>query len=50
MTLRLVIALLVVALVARKLLPRRRLPWLVPLVMVVVVVGVRTLVWLLGEE
>lgn len=50
MVLRLVVLLLVVAALARRFLPRRRLPWTVPLVLVGVVLTVRTATWLLGTD
>lgn len=42
--------LLVLAVLARRFLPRYRLPWLVPVVVVGVVLAVRTTTWLLGGE
>ena len=50
MVLRLVVLLLVVAALARRFLPRYRLPWTVPLVLVGVVLTVRTATWLLGTD
>lgn len=49
MVLRLVVVLLVLALLARRFLPRYRLPWLVPLAAVGVVLTVRTATYLLGD-
>ena len=46
MTLKAVVLLLALAFVAHRLVPRRRLPWTVPLVLVGVVLGVRTVTWL----
>ena len=46
--LRVVVVLLVLALLARRFLPRYRLPWVVPLVVVGVVLVVRTTTYLLG--
>ena len=46
---RLVVLLLVLAFVARRFLPRYRLPWAVPVVMAVVILGVRTVAWLTGD-
>lgn len=43
------VVLLVLALVARRLLPRRRLPWLVPVAVVGVLLTVRTVAWLTGD-
>jgi hypothetical protein len=43
------VLLLVLALVARRVLPRRRLPWTVPLAVVVVLLAVRTIGWATGE-
>ena len=47
--LRLVVVLVVVALLARRFLPRFRLPWMVPLVLVGVILTVRTTTYLLGN-
>ena len=41
--------LLAVALVARRFLPRYRMPWTIPLVLVGVVLTVRTVTWLAGD-
>lgn len=41
--------LLVVAAIAYRLRPRRRLPWMVPLVLVGVVLTVRTVTYLTGD-
>lgn len=49
MTLKAVVVLLALAYLAHRLLPRRRLPWTVPLVLVAVVLTVRTVSWLSGE-
>lgn len=49
MTLKAVVLLLAAAVVARRLLPRRRMPWLVPVTVVGVVLAVRTVTWLLGD-
>ena len=49
MTLKVVVLLLALALVAHRILPRRRLPWAVPLVVVGVVLLVRTVTWLTGD-
>ncbi len=49
MTFRVVVVLLAVAFVAHRLLPRRRMPWTIPLVLVGVVLTVRTVTWLAGE-
>lgn len=46
MTLKVLVLLLAVAFVAWRLLPRRRLPWMVPLVLVAVVLVVRTVTYL----
>jgi hypothetical protein len=48
-TLKAVVLLLAAALVARRLLPRRRMPWMVPVAVVGVVLAVRTATWLLGD-
>ena len=47
--LRLVVVLIVLALLARRFLPRFRLPWMVPLVLVGVILTVRTTTYLLGD-
>jgi len=47
--LRIVVVLAVLAVLARRLLPRYRLPWVVPLGVVGVVLVVRTTTYLLGE-
>lgn len=44
------VLLLVLALLGRRFLPRYRLPWLVPVVLVGVVLVVRTTAWLIGES
>ncbi len=49
LVLKAAVLLLVLALVARRLLPRRRLPWMVPVAVVGVLVTVRTLAWLTGD-
>ena len=49
MLLKLVVVLLAVAFIASRVLPRRRLPWAVPLVVVGVLLTVRTIGWLTGE-
>jgi hypothetical protein len=46
---RLVVLLLVLAILARRFLPRYRLPWAVPVLMAVVIIGVRTVAWLTGD-
>ena len=43
------VLLLVLALVAKRVLPRRRLPWAVPVAVVVVLLTVRTIGWATGE-
>lgn len=48
--LKVLVVLVVLAVLARRLWPRRRLPWTVPLVVVGVVLAVRTTSWLLGDE
>ena len=48
--LKLVVLLGVVALLARRLLPRYRLPWAVPVALVVGLLLVRTAGWLLGQD
>ena len=47
--LKAVVLLLVLAFVASRVLPRRRLPWAVPLVVVAVLLVVRTIGWLTGD-
>ena len=47
--LKAVVLLLVVAFVASRVLPRRRLPWMVPIAVVAVLLTVRTVGWLTGE-
>lgn len=42
--------LLALAVVARRLLPRRRLPWAVPVAVVTVLLVVRTVGWLSGQD
>ena len=49
MLLKLVVLLLALAFVASRVLPRRRLPWAVPLVVVATLLTVRTVGWLAGE-
>jgi len=49
-TLKVVVVLLALAFVVHRLAPRRRLPWTVPLVLVGVVLAVRTVTWLAGEQ
>ena len=49
MVLRVVLLLLVLAVLARRFLPRYRLPWVLPLVVVAVVLAVRTVTYLLGD-
>ncbi len=49
MTLKVVVLLLAAAFVARRFLPRSRMPWTIPLVLVGVVLTVRTVTWLAGE-
>jgi uncharacterized protein involved in response to NO len=46
---KLAVLLLVAALVARRFLPRRRLPWAVPVLMAGVILTVRTVTWLTGD-
>jgi hypothetical protein len=43
------VLLLVLALVARRVLPRRRLPWAVPVLLVVLLVGIRAIGYLSGD-
>lgn len=50
MILRLVVLLLVLALLARRFLPRYRLTWALPLVLVGVILVVRTAGYLLGSD
>lgn len=47
--LKLVVLLLAVAFVASRLLPRRRMPWMVPLAVVGVLLVVRTIGWVSGD-
>jgi hypothetical protein len=47
--LKAVVALLVLAFVASRVLPRRRLPWAVPVAVVGVLLVVRSVSWLSGE-
>lgn len=49
MVLRLVLLLLAVAYLAHRFRPQRRLPWTVPLAVVVVLLVVRTVGWLAGD-
>ena len=49
MTLKVVVLLLAAALLARRFLPRSRMPWTIPLVLVGVVLTVRTVTWLAGD-
>ena len=44
------VLLLVLALVARRVLPRRRLPWAVPVLLVVLLVGIRSIGYLSGGD
>jgi hypothetical protein len=46
---KLVVLLLVVAVLARRFLPRWRLPWAVPVLMAVVILSLRTAAWLTGD-
>ena len=48
--LKLVVLLLAVAFVAYRVLPRRRLPWAVPLAVVLTLLTVRTITWLTGDS
>ena len=48
--LKLVVLLLAVAFVASRLLPRRRMPWAVPLAVVGVLLVVRTIGWVSGDS
>ena len=41
--------LVVLAFVLHRLMPRRRMPWTIPLVVVGVLVTVRTVTWVAGE-
>ena len=50
MLLKLSVLLLAVAFVASRVLPRRRLPWAVPVTVVLVLLVVRTVGWLTGDE
>jgi Na+-translocating ferredoxin:NAD+ oxidoreductase RnfD subunit len=43
------VLLLGLAFVLHRLLPRRRMPWSIPLVVVAVLVTVRTVTWLAGD-
>jgi hypothetical protein len=47
--LRVVVLLLVLAVLGRRFLPRYRLPWLVPVVLVGVVLAVRSTTYLVGD-
>ncbi len=49
MTLKAVVLLLVMAFLLHRVLPRRRMPWTIPLVVVGVLLAVRTGTWLAGE-
>ena len=49
MTLKVVVLLLAAAFLAHRLLPRHRMPWTIPLVLVGVVLTVRTVTWLAGD-
>ena len=49
MTLKVVVLLLAMAFVCWRFLPRYRMPWTIPLVLVGVVVTVRTVTWLAGD-
>ena len=49
MTLKVVVLLLAAAFVAWRVLPRYRMPWTIPLVLVGVVLSVRTVTWLAGD-
>jgi hypothetical protein len=46
---RLVVLLLVLAVLFGRFLPHYRLPWAVPVLMAVVILGVRTVAWLTGD-
>ena len=48
--LKLAVLLLAVAFVAHRVRPQRRLPWAVPLTVVGVLLTVRTVTWLTGDE
>jgi hypothetical protein len=48
-TLRVVVLLLAMAFVFWRFLPRYRMPWTIPLVLVGVVLTVRTVTWLAGD-
>ena len=50
MLLKLSVLLLAVAFVASRVLPRRRLPWVVPVTVVAVLLAVRTIGWITGDE
>jgi hypothetical protein len=47
--LKLVVLLLALAFVASRVLPRRRLPWMVPLAVVGTLLTVRSIAWLLAD-
>lgn len=47
--LKLAVLLLAVAFVASRVLPRRRLPWAVPVAVVATLLVVRTATWLIGD-
>ena len=49
MTLKVVVLLLATAFLAHRFLPRYRMPWTIPLVLVGVVLAVRTVTWLAGD-
>ncbi len=49
MTLKVVVLLLAAAFLARRFLPRYRMPWTIPLVLVGVVVTVRTVTWIASD-
>ncbi len=49
MVLKVVVLLVAAAFVAHRLLPRRRMPWMVPIAVVGVVLTIRTVTWLLGD-
>jgi hypothetical protein len=48
-TLKVVVLLLAAAFVAWRVLPRSRMPWTIPLVLVGVVLTARTVTWLAGD-
>ncbi len=48
-TVKVVVVLLALALVGRRVLPRRRLPWMVPIVMAAVIVVARTVAYVVGD-